>query len=198
MRYFKFDPDIGWIILLLVLFVQPVMAEDFAYELTASGTESPDVTFSVELIAEGKETVIESVPYSRDDIEEEFNASWIQENFDTCEYINNGKNACLPDNCEIDKSQGNGKGYTITNISSVNVEKENYWFEGQCLKYSVEICDPGIDLDIDDLEIHLDLGYEDIGKYHKLHTVHGKCTIPGNDWKNTQKKGPFSIDIFPK
>jgi len=41
------------------------MADDFSYELTATGTESPDVTFSVGLTATGKETVIKDDEYTK-------------------------------------------------------------------------------------------------------------------------------------
>jgi len=92
---------------------------------------------------------------------------------------------CLPSNCEVDYSRGNGLGYHIA-ISSKNdhsggatshklVKKSDSW----CLESYVKVC--------------AGKRYGGGAWYKANHTIYGKCPYV-EPWTQTQQKGPFSLN----
>jgi uncharacterized repeat protein (TIGR01451 family) len=183
------NPIVQWVIntLMPVIFITlpatSVLAEDFAYELKATGTHSPDVSFSVKLTATGKETVEEQKTISKhfsDEIESE---NFISDLFGECNEPRNLE-ICLPPECDIDYTRGSKKGFDIKDHGSEDIEKESHQLDTdrKCLVSRIQVCD--------------DSGYNDEGKYNKVHKLYGICTYPGQTWTQTQEKGTQKEDSF--
>jgi uncharacterized repeat protein (TIGR01451 family) len=118
-----------------------VLAEDFAYKLKATGTHSPDMTFSVKLTATGKETVKKPMELRDNFPLFSVEAGWSDECDEKTQEV------CLPDNCEVDKSRGNS-GYKSFTQSEVGLEYDkSEIFQNSdkkwCLASHVKICSEG-------------------------------------------------------
>ncbi len=143
----------------------------FSYELEAAGTESPDVTFTAELTATGKESVVKQEEYSDTD-EGEFVSHRVKGGSISRCTDETVTEACLPNNCEIDysrsygKNMGGGDGYGVINYSYFT-EKGGYHThtldkDKKCLTSKIKVCRGG----------WLGKG----GSYQGYHVIYGKCT----------------------
>ena len=154
------------------------IAIDFDYELTATGTESPDVTFSVELTAIGKETVIKDEGYTKS-----FDVPYVKNKWSKKCDSRSRMAPCLPLNCEVDYSKGNGSGYHLaisgnnhpggwSRSHTLRQHSSGSW----CLDSYVKVC----------AGKHFGGG----AWYNANHTIYGKCAYT-ELWTQTQQKGPF-------
>ncbi len=180
-HFIHWIPSALMILAFITLPARFAMATDFDYELTATGTESPDVAFSVELTATGKETVIKDEGYTKS-----FTVPYVKNKWSKKCKSHSKMAPCLPLNCEVDYSKGNGSGYHLA-ISGNNhpggwrtshtlrQHSSGSW----CLDSYVKVC--------------AGKHYGGGAWYNANHTIYGKCAYT-ELWTQTQQKGPFSIN----